>query len=96
MIVSFGDRATADLFHGVRSHRIRRFPANIVEAALVKLDVLNAAQLLGDLRSPPGNHLEALRGDLRGFYSIRINNQWRIFSRWQTSEAHEVRLVDYH
>jgi proteic killer suppression protein len=96
MIVSFGDRATEDLFHGVRSNRVRRFPANIVEAALVKLDVLNAAQLLGDLRSPPGNHLEALRGDLRGSYSIRINNQWRIIFRWQASEAHEVRIVDYH
>ena len=96
MIVSFGDRATADLFHGVRSNRVRRFPAHIVEAALVKLDVLNAAQVLEDLRAPPGNRLEALRGDLRGFYSIRINNQWRLIFRWQASEAHEVRIVDYH
>ena len=63
MIVSFGDRATEDLFHGVRSNRVRRVPANIVEAALVKLDVLNAAHVLEDLRSPPGNRLEA-GGDL--------------------------------
>ena len=62
----------------------------------MKLDVLNAAQVLEDLRSPPGNRLEALHGDLRGFHSIRINNQWRIIFRWQTSEAHEVRIVDYH
>jgi proteic killer suppression protein len=96
MIVSFGDRATEDLFHGVRSHRVRRFPATIVEAALVKLDVLNAAHVLEDLRSPPGNRLEALRGDLRGFYSIRINTRWRIIFRWHASEAHEVRIVDYH
>jgi toxin HigB-1 len=87
MIVSFGDRATEDLFHGVRSNRVRRFPANIVGAALVKLDALNAAQVLEDLRSPPGNRLEALHGDLRGFYSIRINGQWRVIFRWQASDS---------
>ena len=54
------------------------------------------AQSLDDLRSPPGNRLEALRGDLKGFYSIRINKQWRIIFRWQASDAHEVRVVDYH
>jgi len=96
MIVSFSDRATEDLFHGVRSNRVKRFPSNSVEAALQKLDILNAAHSLEDLRSPPGNRLEALRGDLRGFYSIRINNQWRIVFRWQASQAHEVRIVDYH
>ena len=96
MIVSFGDRATEDLFHGIRSNRVRRFPSTIVEAALQKLDSLNAAHVLDDLRSPPGNRLEALRGDLRGFYSIRINNQWRIIFRWRPSQAYDVRIVDYH
>jgi proteic killer suppression protein len=96
MIVSFGDRATEALFHGIRSNRVRRFPITIVEAALQKLDSLNAAHALDDLRSPPGNRLEALRGDLRGFYSIRINNQWRIIFRWQPSQAYDVRIVDYH
>ena len=96
MVVSFGDRATEDLFHNVRNSRVRRFPPDIVEAALSKLDVLNAAQALEDLRSPPGNRLEALWGDLRGFYSIRINNQWRIIFRWQVAEAREVRITDYH
>jgi len=96
MIGSFGDRATEDLFHGIRSNRVRRFPPTIVEAALQKLDRLNAAHALDDLRSPPGNRLEALRGDLRGFYSIRINNQWRIIFRWQPSQAYDVRIVDYH
>jgi len=96
MIGSFGDRATEDLFHGIRSNRVRRFPPTIVEAALQKLDSLNAAHALDDLRSPPGNRLEALRGDLRGFYSIRINNQWRIIFRWQPSQAYDVRIVDYH
>ena len=96
MIVSFGDRATEVLFHGIRNNRVRRFPPTIVEAALQKLDSLNAAHALDDLRSPPGNRLEALRGDLRGFYSIRINNQWRIIFRWQPSQAYDVRIVDYH
>jgi proteic killer suppression protein len=67
-----------------------------VKAALQKLDILNAAHSLEDLRSPPGNRLEALRGDLQGFYSIRINNQWRLVFRWQASQALEVRIVDYH
>lgn len=96
MIVSFGDRATEDLFHGIQSNRVRRFPPTIVEAALHKLDSLNAAHALDDLRILPGNRLEALRGNLRGFYSIRINNQWRVVFRWQSSQAYDVRIVDYH
>lgn len=61
-----------------------------------KLDVLNAAHELRDLRSPPGNRLEALRGDLEGLHSIRINDQWRVVFRWHGSDAEEVRIVDYH
>jgi proteic killer suppression protein len=63
---------------------------------LRKLDVLNAAGRLSDLASPPGNRLEALRGKLRGRHSIRINDQWRIVFRWEGSDAHEVRITDYH
>lgn len=58
--------------------------------------MLNAAQSLEDLKSPPGNKLEALKGDLAGFHSIRINNQWRILFKWQASNAHDVQVVDYH
>ena len=58
--------------------------------------MLNAAQALLDLRSPPGNRLEALRGNWRGFYSIRVNEQWRIVFRWVEGAAHDVRLLDYH
>lgn len=58
--------------------------------------MINAAQALQDLASPPGNRLEALRGDLRGNYSIRVNDQWRLVFRWADGEAHGVRLVDYH
>lgn len=71
-------------------------PHNIVESALLKLDLLNAAASLNDLRSPPGNRLEALRGDLAGFHSIRINAQWRIVFRWLGSNCSEVRIADYH
>lgn len=96
MIVSFGDRATSDLYNGVPSSRVRRFPSQILKSAIYKLDVLNAAQSLDDLRSPPGNRLETLRGDFKGFYSIRINEQWRIVFRWQALNAHDVKVIDYH
>lgn len=96
MIVSFGDRRTEDLYHGVRSARARRFPADIQSAALRKLDVVNAAHSLSDLRMLPANRLKALRGELKGHHSIRVNDQWRIVFRWSGDAAHEVRLSDYH
>ena len=96
MIASFGDRATEDLYHGRKSGAARRLPADIVPVALRKLDMINAAQVLQDLASPPGNHLEALRGSLKGYHSIRINDQWRLVFRWTAGEAHEVRMADYH
>ena len=94
-IHSFGDPATADLFHGRNTSRVRRFPQDMIAVALRKLDVINAAHRLDDLRSPPGNRLEALKGDLEGFHSIRVNRQWRIIFRWENG-AHEVSLADYH
>ncbi len=94
-IRSFKDPATADLYHGRSSARARRFPQSIVSIALRKMDVLNAAHKLDDLRSPPGNRLEALKGDLAGYHSIRVNDQWRITFRW-IDGAHDVSLVDYH
>jgi proteic killer suppression protein len=97
MITSFGDRSTSDLFHGISSRYARKLPVQIHELALYKLDVLNAAQVLDDLRPPPpGNRLEPLRGNLKGFYSIRINSQWRIIFRWAENSAADVQVVDYH
>jgi len=96
MITSFGDKATSDLFNGIQSRQVRRLPNQIRETALYKLDVINAAQALGDLRSPPGNRLEALRGEFEGFYSIRINKQWRIIFRWSENNACDVQIIDYH
>lgn len=95
MIKSFGDRATADLFHGRSTGRVRRFPHQIKGRALDKLDVVNAASKLEDLRSP-GNNLEALKGDLKGFRSIRVNQQWRVIFRWTDGDAWDVQLIDYH
>ncbi len=96
MIKSFGDQATEDLYHARRTKRILRFPTAIHKTAWRKLDVLNAAHRLIDLRSPPGNRLEALRGDLEGFFSIRVNDRWRVIFRWEGDHAYEVSLVDYH
>lgn len=96
MIVSFGDKATEDLFHGRGTSRVRRYPPKILQSAVQKLDLLNAARELRDLRSPPGNRLERLTGDLEGFHSIRINRQWRIVFQWGEAEVRNVRIVDYH
>jgi proteic killer suppression protein len=72
------------------------FPANLAAVARRKLVMVNNAGALGDLRSPPGNMLEALRGNLAGKHSIRINDQWRIVFRWTASGPDEVEIVDYH
>jgi toxin HigB-1 len=96
MIVSFGDSATEDLFHNRPTSRVRRFPHDVAGAAIVKMDMLNASASLLDLRSPPGNRLEPLKGDLRGFHSIRVNDRWRLVFRWTDNNAHDVRLIDYH
>ncbi len=96
MIKSFGDKATSDLFHGNSSSKVRRLPVQILDSAIYKLDILNAATSLDDLRSPPGNRLEALRGDYKGYHSIRINAQWRIVFHWEDSSAFDVAIVDYH
>ena len=96
VIESFGDDSTEALYDGQRSARVRRIPGTIRSGALRKLDMLNAAHSLRDLCSPPGNRLERLAGDLSAFYSIRINEQWRIIFRWTAGNASEVRIADYH
>ena len=96
MIISFGDRDTEELYHGIAGRNTRKLPPDLLRAALKKLDMLNAAHSLRDLRSPPGNRLEALVGDLAGFYSIRINQRWRIVFRWTGADAEKVQIIDYH
>ena len=92
MIRSFRDRYAEALF---RREFVKRF-AGIEEAARRKLNWLNAAQTLADLRSPPGNRLEALAGNRKGQHSIRINDQWRICFVWRPDGPHDVEIVDYH
>lgn len=96
MIVSFGESSAEDLYHGRSTARTRRIPPAIRAAALQKLDILDAAGSLQDLGALPGNRLEALRGDLQGFHSMRINDQWRLVFRWVSGDAHDVRVMDYH
>ena len=96
MIVSFGDRRTEDLFNGRNTSQARRIATNIRTTAARKLDLINAAVTLNDLRSPPGNRLEALTGDLKGMHSIRINEQWRIIFNWTDAGAENVQIIDYH
>jgi toxin HigB-1 len=92
MIRSFGDRHTKALFD---DRRVRQF-AGIARRAKRKLEAVNAASRLDDLTLPPSNRLEKLKGELREFHSIRINDQWRVIFRWINGEPHEVRIVDYH
>ena len=92
MIESFACAETARIFEAESS---RRFPTDIQRTARRKLLQINAATQLRDLAVPPGNQLEALKGDRKGQHSIRINKQWRICFRWDAG-AHEVEIVDYH
>jgi proteic killer suppression protein len=92
MIESFACESTRDLFIG---ERVERF-VNIQSTALRKLQQLHAAQTLSFLRMPPGNRLEPLRGDLKGHYSIRINEQWRLCFIWSEGSAQQVQIIDYH
>ncbi len=93
MIRSFACEDTARLF---ALEKVRRIPADIQRTALRKLAQLNAVTELKQLWVPPGNQLEALKGKLQGFHSIRINDQWRICFRWKADGPHEVQIVDYH
>jgi len=81
------------IFHGRVS---KKLPSNIQQVARRKLRMINNALDLNDLRVPPGNQLEKLKGDRTGYHSIRINIQWRIVFRWSVGNAHEVEIVDYH
>jgi proteic killer suppression protein len=93
VIRSFADLETENVFRRVGS---RRLPADLQRIAYRKLVLLDAADTVNDLRIPPGNRLEKLRGDRAGQYSIRINNRWRVCFTWQGSDAYDVQIVDYH
>ena len=93
MIKSFGDKETEKIWNGVFS---KKLPSDIQPISRRKLRMINNAQDINDLRVPPGNRLEKLKGDLSDFYSMRINNKWRIIFKWIGSDAYEVQIIDYH
>ena len=96
MIVTFFSEATSNIYHGVESKQARKIPQTIWKAAERRLDLLNAAHSLNDLRIPTSNHLEALKGRLKGKYSIRINGQYRLVFEFRDGNAYEVEIIDYH
>ena len=93
MIEGFSCKETEKIWNGARS---KRLPGEIQERAFLKLRQLHAAEILEDLRIPPSNRLEALKGKRAGQHSIRINDQWRLCFRWVGGNAHEVEITDYH
>ena len=93
MILTFGDKDTESIWNGIR---VKTMPLEIQNVGRRKLRMLNNSQTITDLRVPPSNRLEKLIGDLDGFYSIRINNQWRIIFQWIEGQSEQVKIVDYH
>lgn len=93
MIRCFADKETAAIFSG---YAVRRLPLDMQQTARRKLKQLDAAHMLEELRIPPGNRLEALKGNRKGQWSIRINDQWRICFQWDNGDALDVVIVDYH
>ncbi len=93
MIISFGSKETEKIFNGERAKKI---PLEIQKIGRRKLRMLNNSQDILDLRIPPSNRLEKLGGNLKEYYSIRINIQWRIIFKWENGQASEVKILDYH
>ncbi|MBW8326376.1 MAG: type II toxin-antitoxin system RelE/ParE family toxin [Prolixibacteraceae bacterium] len=93
MIKEFGDKETAMIWNGIRS---RKLPNEIQDVARRKLRMNNSSQDINDLRIPPANHLEKLKGESNDYYSIRINIQWRIIFSWRNNDAFDVKIIDYH
>ena len=93
MIISFGSKETEKIWQGERAKRI---PLEIQQIGRRKLRMINSSQDLTDLMIPPSNHLEKLKGKSNEFYSIRVNDQWRIVFKWENNHASEVEIMDYH
>lgn len=93
MILSFGDKTTKKIWDG---ERVKGFATQLQEVTRRKLRMLNNSVDIKDLTIPPSNRLEKLKGNLKDFYSIRVNDQWRIIFRWENGNALDVELIDYH
>ncbi len=96
MIRNLTSKTAQDIYDGENSRHARKIPRDLHAKVQRLLDQLNAAVAVEVLKSPPGNRLERLKGDWAGFWSLRINDQWRIVSRWEDSDALDVDIVDYH
>ena len=96
VILSFCDKRTEDVFHGRASSRVRKLPKELIRIIQRKLDLINAATIVDDLKSPPGNRLKKLKGEWKDYHSIRVNDQWRITFKWAEPNALEVCITDYH
>jgi toxin HigB-1 len=96
MIISFKSQATQDIYDGINSKQARKVSQSVWRVARRKLDMVNAAVKINDLKVPPGNRLEPLEGKLKEFYSIHINDQYRIVFRFKDSNAYDVMITDYH
>ena len=93
MIISFGSKETEQIWNGIR---VKKMSLEIQNVGRRKLRMLNNSQDINDLRIPPSNRFEKLSGNLNGFYSIRINKQWRIIFAWENGNASQVKIIDYH
>ena len=93
MIQSFGSKETEKIWNGIR---VKKMPLEIQSVGRRKLRMLNNSQDVKDLKIPPSNRLEKLSGDLKNFYSIRINKQWRIIFKWESGNAFQTEIIDYH
>ncbi len=96
MIKSFGDKATRDIYDGANSRYAKRISKELHPKICRLLDQINASPAVEILQVPPSNRLEKLKGKMKGFWSLRINDQWRIVFKWEGSDAFEVEIVDYH
>jgi len=96
VIVSFGDKTTEDIYHGKNSKAARKISNELWPRIQGKLDFMNAAAVLADLQVPPSNRMERLRGDLKDFLSIRVNDQYRIIFRFAEGNCYDVQCTDYH
>ncbi len=95
MIVSFGNQLARDLVENKKTKEIRKFSNELIKVARRKLNLVHVAKEVKDLRIPPGNRLEALKGNLKGFFSIRINDQWRVVFEFKNGNAMNVKVEDY-
>jgi len=96
MIINFKHELTKNLFEDKETLDTLRLPPSLRRAARRKILYLHDAAELNDLRAPPGNRLEQLKGDIRGYFSIRVNRQWRLIFRWHEGNVTDLELIDYH